>query len=455
MKNITKKTIQLFILTFFVSIALNVKAYEKEGVIEKEFKINSNTRIEFTNKSSDLRVKVWNQQAVKLECFYKLRANNQKDIEKTLDALKNLDVNQSNHLLSIKTGIFTKINSTIISGLIKKFVGTLTSGTVVRLKEYEIEYVLTLPDNHEFMLKQKYSDVNMSDYAGELELDMYDVDLRAGQTPNLKSLKAKYSDLIMERLGDCKMDIYDSDVEVEKMGNLNLKSKYSKIEIDELGTVIVDSYDDKLYFTALKSIEGKAKYTNLEIGDIKFGDLNLYDCELRAKDCGSKLKLVGKYSGIVFDKVDIFEYPDCYDNKVEADYIGEFSTNSKYTEFIFGRVSGMIDFDTYDDKLTVGQVDEDFYSISVDGKYTDVKIILSGTPQYFIDLDLKYTKYEIPKNVLYSDVNTKSRQFIAAGRTEGLRSSDNPIVKKGKNGVRKANIGKIRLVQYDGNLTIK
>ncbi len=455
MKNITKQIIQLFIVTLFLGAGLNVSAYEKEGVIEKEFNINANTKIDFTNKSSDLTVKVWNKQQVKLECFYKLRANNKEDIDLTIEALENLEVRNSSSLLEIKTGIFSNVKSTVITGLVNKIVATLTTGPTVNLKEYEINYVLTLPDNHDLKLHQKYSEVFMEDYNGNIEFDLYDVDMRAGQTPNVEILKTKYSNLFFGSLGNCNMDIYDSDIEVGNMGDLILKSKYSKIEIDAMGSVKMDSYDDKLFFTKLKSIEGKAKYTDVNIGDIAYGDLDLYDCELRAKDCGSKLKLTGKYSGIIFENVDIFEYPDCYDNKVEANFVGEFSSDSKYTEFVFGRVAGMIDLETYDDKLTVSRIDKDFYSISVSGKYTDVDLTFSGTPQYFIDVDFKYTKYDIPKDVLYSDVNTKSSQFIAKGRTEGLKSTDLANVIKGKNGVRKADIGKMSFVQYDGTLSIK
>lgn len=455
MKNIIKQKSQLFILALLMGFAINVSAYEKEGVIEKEFDIKSNTRINFSNKSSDLTVKVWNQQKVKLECFYKLRANDQEDVELTIQALKDMEVHNSSSLLEIKTGIFTNVKSTVITGLVNRIVAKLTTGPTINLKSYKLNYVLTLPDNHDFKLHQKYSEVSMPNYAGKIEFDLYDVDMRAGQTPNVEMLTTKYSNLYFESLGDCVMDIYDTDIEIGVMGDMDLKSKYSKIEVDAMGNVVIDSYDDKLYFTKLKSIEGKAKYTDLHIGDIEFGDLNLYDCELRAKDCGSKLKLTGKYSGIVFENVAIFEYPDCYDNKVEANYVGEFSSNSKYTEFEFGRISGMIDFDTYDDKFTVSRIDKDFYSIRVDGKYSDVDLQFSGTPQYFMDVNFKYTKYEIPKGVLYSDVETKSSQFIAKGRTEGLRSSDNANVRKGKNGVRKADIGRMSFVQYDGTLFIK
>ena len=454
MKSIFKKSIQFLMIAALLGFTLSAEAYEKEGKIVKEFNIGENTRIEFSNKSSDLNIKLWNKESVKLECFYKLRANDEDDVLTTIEALEDLEVDQTNSLLSIQTGIFTKINSTVISGLIKKFVGTLTSGKVVRLKEYKIEYVLTLPDNHEFKLKQKYSDVSMPTYSGVVELDLYDVDMTAGRLDHAKQLKTKYSDLNFESLGNCVIDLYDTDVKLGRMGDLNLKSKYSKFELQEVGSVILDSYDDKLDFPKLNSIKGAAKYTDLNIGDVDFADLSLYDCELRAKDCGD-LRLTGKYSGIVLGEVNVFEFSDCYDNTVKANFVGEFSTNSKYTEFEFSHVAGFIDLNTYDDKLIVDRMDADFYSISVNGKYTDVSINLLGKAQFFLDVNFKYTKYELPDDVLYSDVNTKSSQFIASGRTEGLKKDDQIKIQKNKAGVRKANIGKISIEQYDGTLKIK
>lgn len=454
MKNITRKIIPFLILILLVSFTANAKSFEKEGVIEKEFDISKNTRIEFSNKNSDLKVKVWNKQSVKLECIYKIRANDEDDIEKTLKALEDLDVDQSSALLSIKTGVFTSVKSMVFSGVISKIVATLSTGTVVNLKEFKMEYILTLPDNHDLMIKQKYSDISMPDYAGQLELDLYDVDLRAGRLIKANKLKTKYSNIIAEALGNCEVDIYDTDVELGTMGDLNLKSKYSKFEADKIGAVTMDSYDDKFYFTELVSLVGKSKYSDFELGNMTFADLDLYDCDLEGKDC-SKLKITGKYSGIIFNNVNIFEYPDCYDNKVEANVVGEFSTDSKYTEFNFGRIAGMIDFETYDDKLTVDKVDEDFYSININGKYAKIDLNIMGEPRYFLDVDFKYTKHELPSNVLFSDIDTKSSKFIASGRTEGLRKTDKVIIKTTDTGIRKANIGRIKIEQYDGTLSIK
>jgi len=453
MKNNIKKIVSFFILTLLVSLAANAKSFEKEGKIEKEFNINKNTRIEFENKNSDLKLKVWDKQTVKLECFYKIRANDEEDIETTLEALSDFNVDESSTLLSIKTGIFTSVNSTVLSGVISRIVATLSTGTVVNLKEFKMEYILTLPDNHDLLIKQKYSDIEMPDYSGNLELDLYDVDLIAGRLSNANSLKSKYSNLIIKALGNCDVDIYDTDVEVVAMGDLNLISKYSKFEADALGAVSLDSYDDKFYFTALKSLVGKSKYSNFELGDMAFADLDLYDCDLIGRNC-NKLKITGKYSGIKFNDVDIFEYPDCYDNKVEANFVGEFSTVSKYTEFEFGHIAGMINFETYDDKLTVNKIDEDFYLIKIKGKYAKIDISIAGSPNYFLDVDFKYTKHELPSNVLFSDVDTKSSKFVASGRTEGLKKSDEIKMQKNSVGIRKANIGKISIEQYDGTLTI-
>lgn len=453
MKKCIRKIVPILTFTLLVSFTANAKSFEKEGSIEKEYDIKKDTRIEFTNKNNDLKIKVWDKQSVKLECIYKIRANDEEDIAKTLEALEDFNVEQSSKLLNIKTGVFSSVNSTVFSGVISKIVATLSNGTVVNLREFKMEYVLTLPDNHDLMIKQKYADIFMPDYAGNLELDLYDVDLRAGSLSNANYLKSKYSNLIIETLGDCEVDIYDTDVELGSMGDLNVKSKYSRFEADKIGAVTMDSYDDKYYFTELSSLVGKSKYTDFELGNMTFADLDLFDCDLRGKDCG-KLKITGKYSGIILNDVNIFDYPNCYDNKVEANFVGEFSTDSKYTEFSFGRVAGLIDFETYDDKLTVNKMDEDFYSINIKGKYSKVELNFTGNPRYFLDVDFKYTKHELPSNLLFSDINTKNSKFIALGRTEGLTKSDEVKMKTTVTGIRKANIGQIKIEQYDGTLSI-
>ncbi len=454
MKNFIKKITSLLIIMLLISLTANAKSFEKEGKIEKEFNIDKNTRIEISNKNSDLQLKVWNKQMVKLECFYKIRANDEDDITKTIGALENIDVDKSSSLLSIETAVFSSIKSTVFSGMISKIAATLSTGTVVNLREYKVEYVLTLPDNHDLTIKQKYSDVNMPNYAGTLRLDLYDVNFYAGQLINAESIKTKYSKLNIEALGNSELDLYDTDVDLGSMGDLKLKSKYSKFEADVVGAVTLDSFDDKFYFTELKSMVGKSKYSDFELGNMAFADLDLYDCELKGKDCG-KLKITGKYSGIVMNDIHIFEYPDCYDNNVKARFVGEFSSDSKYTEFEFDHVAGFIDLVTYDDKLVVGKMDEDFYAITINGKYTDVDINILGNPKYFLDVSFKYTKYELPSDVLFSNVDTGSSKFVASGRTEGLKKMDVVKIRTNEVGIRKATIGKISIEQYDGKLSIR
>ena len=82
---LNKKSIQFLMITALLSFTIGTEAYEKEGKIEKEFNIGNNTRIEFSNKSSDLNIKLWNKESVKLECFYKLRANDEDDVLTTIE----------------------------------------------------------------------------------------------------------------------------------------------------------------------------------------------------------------------------------------------------------------------------------------------------------------------------------------------------------------------------------
>ena len=84
-----------------------------------------------------------------------------------------------------------------------------------------------------------------------------------------------------------------------------------------------------------------------------------------------------------------------------------------------------------------------------------IELNFAGSPQYFLDVDFKYTKHELPSDVLFSDVETKSSKFVASGRTEGLKKTDEVKIRKDSAGIRKANIGKIRIEQYDGTLTIR
>ena len=162
----TKSTIKKLALLFILLplFALSQK-YEVSDKFVKEFDVSSTASIDFESKMGALEVKTGSSGKAKLECFYEIKGNNEDDIEKVEKAIREMDIRNSDMKLSINASIFKKYNRTVI-GFISTIKGWLHGGDVVKIKGFDIKYILTVPDNHELSIKQKYNDLSIADYHG-------------------------------------------------------------------------------------------------------------------------------------------------------------------------------------------------------------------------------------------------------------------------------------------------
>jgi hypothetical protein len=95
-------------------------------------------------------------------------------------------------------------------------------------------------------------------------------------------LKTKYSDLNCEKSGNLILEIYDSNLEVGEIGNLNIsESKYSSYKFNAAGVVkISSSYDDDFSFEKVTSFKANSsKYSEFTMTSLtnSFTILEGYD----------------------------------------------------------------------------------------------------------------------------------------------------------------------------------
>ena len=385
-----------FALTILIVIPFTgLSQSEISETIVRTFDVTDQTRIEFQNKVGDVEVRGWDKNEVKLETFVKLKSSDHEDLEKTLAAIKNADIDQSGYSLIINTKFYKEWNSWNIVRREQHRI-TLTDGSKVRLSKVSVSYKLTVPESNDLILAIKYCDINLDDLEGDIKIDLYSGDLIAGALPHLGELRLRYANAVIVSTGKIKMDIYDSDIEVGTTGDLLLESKYSEIIASEVASVKIKSYDDDIRFDKLESIQLEAKYTDFETGDFESGKLDIYDCKMQAGKVGD-LYLMSKYTEFNFLSVRNLDWPQSYDDKINIEFLGNCEIVSKYTEFTIGSLANKFILSSHDDNVTIGKVENGFDRIEVNGKYTDVRLTFNNDVKYIINTDLKYTRFEYPE----------------------------------------------------------
>lgn len=418
-KQISKITLAFL---FFITSVCTIKAQERKETFEKTFKIQATGKFDFSCYDTDLKVNTWQKAEVKLVGEITIEGGDKNDQDELIEVFKNPEINQSANSLSIETNM---ANNTIIIGPFKKT--TLVNGKVIRVEKYNAKYTLWIPESISFNLESKYNNIDITNLTGNVDFDLYDVDLTMLGFGKDSKFALKYSTASIGKGGDAIMDIYDCEIEAIEMNNVELTSKYSEIEISSINTLDFNSYDDDIKIEKINSLTSEAKYTEYTINsDMKNCLINFYDSDIKAQNI-NQLVFTGKYSSLVASDVKSAKINDLYDSKIELANVSEFNCNeSKYDEIKFKSISKALVFTSaYELELTVSKTDPGFENFKGDFKYGFVKLPLDPAIEFNLKFNTTYGNVGFPKN----RVRIKEMNFDDSKKSFEGSTTENPKCK--------------------------
>ncbi|MBU2650052.1 MAG: hypothetical protein KKA81_03880 [Bacteroidetes bacterium] len=357
--------------------------------------VNASTQILFENKTGELEIQTWDKLSLNLKIFIEIKGD-QKDVNATLEAIRKLPVKKSNTSIEINTQFYENWSSGNFLGG-DKIKLTLHTGTKVSLDKLKVNYILTIPENNDFKLVNKYEDVMMADFSGKAELLIYDCDFHAGNFSKDLKIELKYSSAKLGNLGSLFLTSYDSKAEIEVCSDLKLNSKYSELDFGKTGNISLNVYDDKVFIDAHGDITGEAKYTTLFVHDFASGNLVLYDCTLKGANAGIFI-LKAKYTKIEFLSIENLDFQECYDNTINVGSLGNIDCLSKYTTFTVNELKGSFKINSYDDNISIGKASQTFKGLEIESKYSNLSISLPHDLPIILTTDTKYTNLTFPKD---------------------------------------------------------
>jgi hypothetical protein len=432
------RTALLFLLaipTFAMAQDQNMQSDQFENTYE----VQKSTSIFFQNKIGDLKIETWDKQQVKLVVRYSIEAKNKKDLQELVSAIRNVKVDNSNERLDIDASFYESI-STKKSNFLEKMVMKLGNGKTIDVKDYKIDYELTIPASNKLVLNSKYSNIKINDPLRGPELKIYDGNLEAGKLLGRVKLDLRYSDVNAGKFDELLLKSYDSNLEIGEVESLNLESKYSKIHIKKCGGLELQSYDDKIYFDQLAGIEGKAKYTTLVTSDLNLANMDVYDCSL---DLGNihQLQLISKYTRMSIGAVASNTNLQSYDDKISFKSLNNFKGQSKYTSYTIGNVTKSFVLNSHDDNISIANIEAGFDLIDLESKYSKLDMTVEKEAGYRLFIDSRYTGFEMDKAAF--------KQIIYKKESEKLEAEYLLIGTKGNTE------SKIKISSYDGKIYLK
>ena len=458
------------ILLLLMSFTLPAIAQtEKSKSVEKTFELSKDGIVKVDHRYGLLKVIQSTDGKVHLNVRMRVEGNDEAEIQKALSQFE-VDINEFGNQVTIETDLGIKN----WNGRNGKIYLTFKNGAKVKgLKKFTVEMLLAVPDLKSLSVKNKYEDIIIDhDFKGDLEVELYDGDLKAKNVAGELELSVKYGKVIMEDIGDADLTLYDSEMEMESGKSIKLSSKYSEYTIGDTESLRIKAYDDKFELGNVKGrLEINDKYSEMSVGNFGEAILAIHDGDFDAKK-GGNLKITDtKYSkyritqvgnlvieGSHDDKfiikkvtdfeVDITKYTEfeigdlsgqfkvrsSHDDKFIIGSLGDLLVNqSKYTEFEITNLSGQVSLlDSHDDKLDVREVATSFRGLKLNGKYTKINMDIPSSVKYEIDAEMKYGGIEYPESAFESQYYKEKDSILSVrGKMKGAGANAPKIEVRG------------------------
>jgi hypothetical protein len=412
------KTLTLTILFVLLSGIVFSQNFETTKSLNKNATVSENVTINMSNYSGDLKIITSNANTVKIETSVKISGKSKEDVEKILRAVENFEFEANKDELKIDTRFYKNMQS-----VNNRRTVTLLNGDKVRIKEFEITHELQIPTTANLVLSNKYSDIELEELKGSVNLTLYSSKLHSENISNNVEIEAKYSKIYLKEItGDLELNLYDSDLEFISSGNVSVKSKYSKISAKKVGNLTLDSYDDKFYIDEMNGLTLTAKYSDLEsAAEVDQLKLELYDCNVKIKSAKSGT-FTGKYSDLKLGNVKELKISNSYDNDL---YFGKTMNiridESKYSKYEFGEVAEF-SLVGHDDQVSISELNSEFSGLSMNGKYCKLEANAGSVP-FQVAFKIKYAKVDLPESVnIIKHIEKNGDLEMIGNKTGGLIS---------------------------------
>lgn len=266
-----------FFLLLFAFLPFYVFAqFTETREINKRFKVNPDTRIEISNKYGKVELNTWDKDSVVLNISIRVEDKKLSKLEKAIDDI-DFEITDSQSFLVIKT--LTGESQNQLEKEFQKFKETLfqTDG------KSEINYTVWLPKTNNLKVDNKFGDVYIGDYLGEVEITLSNGNLKSHDFGGKTELNLSFADATVNEIKTGRLNCNYSEMYLKKAGNIRIVSKSTEYEINDVTDLDTDSRRDKFRIRKAGNVDAQGSFSNFRINELtdritlraEYGDIEI------------------------------------------------------------------------------------------------------------------------------------------------------------------------------------
>lgn len=268
-------SIQIFIIVFFVSYSnfSQAQSFSKSKLVEKKYNVSMSSTVEINNKYGKIHIVPYRADEIKFIIEIIAESKDSLKLDKILKSV-NFDINPSDFFISFKTTIGNNEDS-FFSGFEE-----ITEAFLENESELEINYMVYVPTYVNLKLMNKYGDIYIDDFTGNINIDLANGSLDAGKLSGEVKVIHKFGKAKINSVNTAHFNISYGELKIEQSRQANIISKSSTISIKKADVLKINSKRDKYFITSSKYIFGKTYFSNISTQNLlleakiesKYGD---------------------------------------------------------------------------------------------------------------------------------------------------------------------------------------
>lgn len=226
--------------------------------LSKLFKINKNSIIDISNKYGDISIETWNKDSVLVEIFVQVSEKSRDKLKKKMNGIS-FELTQSGHYVVIGTIIGDSRN--VIMSEFTKLKENVGMGDT----QVEINMKVKMPDYLELRINNKFGNIYLYDYKGDISIDMANGKLKANDLFGYANIKINFGDAFINTIDSGVLEVYYGKLNLASARKIRITSKTSDITITEVEQLFANSSRDTYRIRMINDFETTSSWTDFEI----------------------------------------------------------------------------------------------------------------------------------------------------------------------------------------------
>ncbi len=249
-----KRLLFLWLITVMFSGGNFAQVYTDH--VSRSYAVSTKSTVEVYNKYGKVHVITWDKDSVNFDVDLRISTSSQEKLKKLKDAIT-FDFTNTNYYIIAKTsftksgGVFTDVVETIIPS-----------------NEVSINYTIHIPKDATFKIENKFGDVYIDDFTGNLGLILSNGNLKANYLRGNTSIKLSSGDGMVNRIDKGKVDISYGDFDVKYAGRTDFDTRSSRVNIESADVLKITSRRDKYIIDQVGQVSGDGDFSTIKIAKL-------------------------------------------------------------------------------------------------------------------------------------------------------------------------------------------